>query len=204
LDVTLGHRRAADDYEAVLCSLREDVVRLRRIVEALLALARADAHQDVLVRERIDMGELVEQVTEAMQPVADERGVRLITSRRSGVRVIGDQAHLMQLLVNLVDNGLKYTPAGGSVSISVDFDDNAERSNARVVVRDTGRGIASEHLPHLFERFYQVEPERAVGGAGLGLAICRWIVEAHDGRIDVESREHEGTTFTVLLPLARG
>jgi heavy metal sensor kinase len=200
-DVTLARPRSADEYEAVLASVREDVLRLRRLVDALLMLARADARQDVLVRERIDLGELAEQIVDAMQAAADERGVELTVSARSGVVVAGDQAHLMQLVVNLVDNALKHTPAGGKVEMVVDVETSESCPTACLAVHDTGNGIAPEHLPHVFERFYQAEPERAAGGAGLGLAICRSIAEAHGGQIRVQSRPGDGSTFSVLLPL---
>jgi signal transduction histidine kinase len=116
--------------------------------------------------------------------------------------VDADQTRLTQLLVNLVDNALKYTPAGGSVMVVVDRVDG----DAILQVADTGVGIAASHLPRIFERFYRVDASRARsmastdGGAGLGLAICRWIVEAHGGTIEVESKVGKGTTFNVRLP----
>jgi signal transduction histidine kinase len=111
----------------------------------------------------------------------------------------GDQARLTQLLVNLIDNGLKYTPAGGTVTVSVDHKDGW----IELRVADTGVGIPSHHLPHVFERFYRVDTARArtEGGTGLGLSICEWIVHAHGGEITVSSQVRRGTTFTVRLPL---
>jgi signal transduction histidine kinase len=129
--------------------------------------------------------------------MADERDIRLAAHTECQVVVQGDQAYLMQLLVNLVENALKHTPAGGSVRVAVAGDTDFD--TALIAVRDTGVGIASEHLPHLFERFYRVDPARSSSGAGLGLAICRWVAEAHGGRIDVESQPGTGTTFTVRL-----
>ena len=196
--MALERPRSAEDHRRILVSLREDLTRLQRLLDALLTLARADAREDLLVREPIDLGELAEQVVEVMRPMADEHVIRLVAQAERRVVVQGDQAQLMQLLVNLVDNALKYTPAGGSVAVVVAGD--SDQLTARVSVRDTGVGIDPEHLPHVFERFYRVDPARAGGGVGLGLAISLWIAEVHGGCIDVESHPEVGSTFTVRLP----
>ena len=113
-------------------------------------------------------------------------------------RVRGDASWLTQLVLNLVDNALRHTPAGGWVTLAV----NADTDGVRLVVSDTGVGIAPEDLPRLFERFYRVDEDRsrATGGAGLGLAICEWIARVHGGRLGVESEVGRGTTFTLWLP----
>jgi two-component system OmpR family sensor kinase len=199
LDVALARPRASEEYQRVLVAMREDVVRLQRLVNALLVLARGDAGQDHLEFKQLDLGDLAEQISAALQALAAERDIRLATSTRPGVTVQGDETRLTQLIVNLVDNGLAHTPAGGSVTVTAEV----EPGDAAAVlsVRDTGVGIASEHLPHLFERFYRVDPSRSSsGGSGLGLAISRSIAEAHGGRIEVESQPGRGTTFRVRLP----
>jgi heavy metal sensor kinase len=198
VDIALQRPRAVEEHREVLISLREDLMRVRRLLDALLSLARADAREVILARESIDLGELAEQVVEVMQPLADEREIQLMAQTEPELVVQGDQAHLMELLVNLVENALKHTPAGGSISVTV-AGDPADPLTALVAVRDTGVGIAPEHLPHLFERFFRVDPARSTSGAGLGLAISRWIAEAHGGRIHVESQLGLGTTFTVRL-----
>jgi signal transduction histidine kinase len=114
--------------------------------------------------------------------------------------VSGDAQRLRQLVTNLVDNAMKFTPAGGSVLLRTR---RADRE-AVLTVTDTGVGIAGEHLPHVFERFYQADPARTSSGSGLGLSICRWIVKAHGGEIAVVSEYGVGSTFTVKLPLAAG
>jgi len=113
--------------------------------------------------------------------------------------ILGDEDRLKQLLLNLVDNAIKYTQPGGSVRLSLSKD----KSWAQLVVSDTGIGIPAEDLPHIFERFYRVDKarSRAQGGSGLGLAIAKWVVQAHGGAIKVDSVVGEGTTFTVTLPL---
>ena len=116
------------------------------------------------------------------------------------VRVWGDQTRLTQLVINLIDNALRYTPSGGKATVSV----ARVAASATLRVEDTGVGIDGEHLPHVFERFYRADPSRArgEGGAGLGLAISRWIAQAHGGDIAVESSLGQGSAFTVHLPLA--
>jgi signal transduction histidine kinase len=199
VDVALQRPRSDAEYHQVLRGLREDILRLRRLVDVLLALARADARQDLLTPEPLDLGELVQEIADAMAPVADEREVRLEAHSSPGVVIHADQARLMQLFLNLVENALNYTPSGGTVAVS------AQRAGvpatACVYVRDTGSGIAPRDLPHVFDRFYRADSARTSGGAGLGLAICRWIAEAHGGRIEVQSELGVGSTFTVWLPM---
>jgi heavy metal sensor kinase len=207
IDVALDRPRRAEEYRATLESAREDVGRMNRLVTDLLTLARADAGVHGLQYERLDLGALATEVVAAMSPMASAAGVRLRAGQGDGqegqdVGVAGDQTRLMQLLVNLVDNAIKYTPAGGEVTVSVSRDGG----RAEVRVADTGAGIAPEHLPRLFERFYRVDKarSRAQGGTGLGLAICRWIAQAHGGEISVESAVGRGSTFVVRLPLDAG
>jgi signal transduction histidine kinase len=128
--------------------------------------------------------------------------VRLEIGTLEQVEVEGDRDRLKQLLLNLVDNGLRYTPPGGMVRLGL----RQEREQAVLEVQDTGPGIAAEHLPHIFERFYRVDGPRSrgAGGTGLGLAICRWVAEAHGGSIGVESQLGVGSVFRVELPVQVG
>jgi signal transduction histidine kinase len=131
------------------------------------------------------------------EPLAEERRILLITDAPAPVAVRGDAARLWQLVTNLVDNALRFTESGGSVTIAV------QKVGDRAILRvtDTGAGIPAAHLPHVFERFYQADSARTLGGGGLGLSICRWIVNAHGGSIEAVSLEGKGSTFTVILPL---
>lgn len=177
----------------------DDVVaesgRMTRLVDGLLALARADAGEEV-ARRPVRLDELVESIQREIQPVAGAVTVDL--GALDPVEVLGDADALKQLLLILVDNGIKYTAAGGRVNLSV-----AQRADrALLVVTDTGKGISDEDLPNIFERFYRSTSARGEEGTGLGLAIARWIAEAHGGRIVVDSQPDEGTTFTVELPLS--
>ncbi len=200
IDVALERRRTPEEYEELLKSLRDDASRMSQLVSQMLTLARADAGQETMDREALDLRELAEHVVSAMGPLAEQRKVRLALTPGAAVPVSGDQTRLSQLVVNLVDNGLRYTPAGGMVTVSASTEDGW----AVLKVGDTGVGIAPEHLPHLFERFHRVDKARAraEGGTGLGLSICKWIAEAHGGSIGVESEPGRGSTFSVKLPLA--
>jgi heavy metal sensor kinase len=197
-DLALSRERPPAEYRQALASIRADAERMTQLVNELLLLSRAEAGQERLEREPLALGQLAADVVEAMQPLAETRGVRLAAGQLEPLQVDGDQGRLTQLLVNLVDNGLKYTPSGGQVTVSVGL----EAGQALLRVADSGPGIAAEHLPHLFERFYRVDRarSRAAGGTGLGLAICRWIAEAHGGQIEVASQPGAGATFSVRLP----
>ncbi len=197
-DVALDRPRKAHEYREVLASIRDDAAGMGQLLHQLLTLARADSGQESMVREPVALDALAHAVVESMTPLADMRHVRLTAVIDAPVTVEGDQTRLTQLAINLIDNGLKFTPPGGIVTLSV------ARLNgcAALRVTDTGVGIASEHLPHLFERFYRADAARARedGGTGLGLSICEWIARAHGGEIAVESRPGQGTTFVVRLP----
>jgi heavy metal sensor kinase len=201
IDVALERKRTSAEYERLLRSLREDASRMTQLVSELLTRARADAGQQLLTSEELDLGGLVSSVVQAMQPLALQRSIQLADDAQPHVTISGDQTRLSQLLINLVDNALRYTPSGGRVHVAV----KEEAGWAELSVVDTGIGIAAEHLPHLFERFYRADPARARtdGGAGLGLAIAEWITQAHGGQIRVASEVGRGSTFTVRLPLVR-
>jgi heavy metal sensor kinase len=200
VDVALQRPRRVAEYRQTLTSVRGDATRMNRLVNELLTLARGDAGQEVLACETLALDALAGDVVESMASLAETRGVRLERPAGEPVTVEGDQTRLTQLVVNLVDNALKHTPAGGIVTVTVD------RVTGWAVLRvtDTGAGIAAEHLSHIFERFYRVDPARtrADGSTGLGLSIAQWIVQAHGGVIGVASTLGKGTTITVRLPLA--
>ncbi len=200
LELALRSRKRPEEYEAVLSSALEEVLRLHRIVETLLELARAESGQLTLERKPVDVAAVVREVAEDIELLARERGVRIELDLRSDGMLLGDALRLRQAVLNLVDNALKYTPAGGSVRLCVCYEADA----VVVEVADTGIGIPPEELPRIFERFYRVEKSRArasgAEGAGLGLAIVRWIVEAHGGAIEVDSQPGRGTRVRLRFP----
>lgn len=200
-EVALSKPRDAAAYREVLEMVNEEVDRLIRMVGSLLTLARADAGQIPIASDVVSLGDLVTAAVEQVCPMAARRSLDLKVDPGPVVTLQADEDLLLQLLLNLLDNGLKYTPSGGAVTAGWDTDD----VTAELWVRDTGVGIDKEHMEHIFDRFYRVDRTRsqAEGGAGLGLSICQWIVDAHGGSIAVESKSEEGTQITVVFPLSR-
>jgi heavy metal sensor kinase len=199
VEVALARPLTVPDCQALLGSVLEECERLARLSEQLLALAREDAGTSPRAAQRLALAEVVGAVTETMRPLAETRALEL-RLRAEAVEVCGDAGRLRQVFYNLLDNALKYTPPGGVVEVRVGRDDRG----AVVAVRDTGVGIAAEHLPHVFERFYRADGGRGreQGGNGLGLSIARSIAVAHGGDIELSSALGRGTTATVVLPPA--
>jgi signal transduction histidine kinase len=199
LELALRRPRPPEDYRRALQHALEDVERLVRLVNDLLTLSRADSGHLEVMQQPVHLRPLLHHLLSTYQLQAKEQKVTLNCSVPEVV-VRGDQTRLRQLFANLLDNALRYTPTQGQVSLM------ATRQNGTVYIAvvDTGPGIASEHLPHIFERFYRVDKERTreEGGSGLGLAICQEIVRAHGGSLTASSTPGQGSTFTVTLPLA--
>lgn len=181
-----------------LARVRHEVERLSRLVNDLLALARADAGQQLRI-EPVELDALLVDVHR--QVLATAGGVTVSIDHIEPVVVQGDPDRLKELLLNIADNALRYTPAGGSVALRLDL----ELPWVIVSVADTGIGIDSDDLPHVFDRFWRADQARSrdSGGTGLGLAIARWIVDRHGGEIAVTSRPGEGTTVSIRLPASR-
>jgi heavy metal sensor kinase len=194
LTVTRERPRTGPEYDHALDDLMAQTRRLRGLVEDLLCLARDETHR-LTVHEPINLSLLLNDVAETLRPLADERALALHTDISPTLPLNGDSDGLIRLFLNLLDNALNYTPSG-TVTLSA----YGEDTQIVVTVRDTGIGIAPEHLPHLFERFYRVDAARSDSGAGLGLAIAREIVETHGGTIAVASESGRGTTVLVRLP----
>ena len=192
----LQERQPASEEAAEIVS---ETDRLSSLVDSLLAVARGDGTGEA-VHDELDLGAVVEGSAASMRSLAIERGVALDVAAAPELRVRGSREQLRQLVVILVDNALRYTPAGGQVDVDV-----ARRNGSAVMaVTDTGIGIPPEALGHVFERFYRADDARTrdSGGAGLGLAIAQKLVDEHGGRISAESTPGKGSTFTVTLPLA--
>lgn len=194
-----AHDLPAGEREALLTDVRAETERLGRLVNDLLALARADAGQRV-ARARVDLDRIVVEGMRGLRQAA--AAVDLGIAELEPVVVEGDPDRLKQLLIILVENAIRYTPAGGRVQVSLWRQDN----EAVLAVTDTGMGIAPGDLPRIFDRFYRSDLARSreAGGSGLGLAIAKWIAEAHDGRIEAESHPGAGSTFRVWLPCGGG
>ena len=184
--------------ETHLNSMREEVLRLNKLVDELGTLSRFESESLRLNTESFDLRELCQQTIQNFESIARQKGVSL-TCAGSQAFVEADRDKIGQVLINLMHNALKFTPTGGTVSITT----TAEHDRAVLTVRDTGCGIAPEHLPFIFERFYRADPSRAreTGGSGIGLAIALAIAKAHNGDIRVSSTVGEGSEFVLSLPL---
>lgn len=218
---------AKDDIEArekFLGIMAQQAARMARLVDDLLSLSRIEMNEHIVPSGKVDLARTIQDVSDAIRPLTAERGVMIAVNAGPKVgSVIGDRDQLVQVIQNLVDNAVKYTPRGGAVRVDLEaapsleaarapsrtgvglslLSPDASERQAYVVLRvtDEGPGIARQHLPRLSERFYRVEGQRS-GGTGLGLAIVKHVVNRHRGGLTVESAEGEGSTFSVYLPVA--
>lgn len=192
-ETTLARPRAAADYEKALVDITEEGGRLQRLVEDLLQLARHEGA--ALASEQLDLAALLNEAAAALRPVAETKGLRLDCAVGAGLLVKGEARALARLFMNIMDNAVKFTAQGGVKVAAV-----RRGAMIEVGVVDSGIGIAAEHLPHVFERFYRTDAARSAGGFGLGLAIAQAIAHAHAGTIEIDSRPGQGTRVTVRLP----
>jgi two-component system, OmpR family, sensor kinase len=197
-DVALSQKRDTAEYQAALTIIQDEAKRLSRLVDDMLELARADAGQRPLRITAFYLNDLVDECCRAAQVLAAQKGLSLSLEPAPDISFQGDEDILRRMLLNLLDNAVKYTPAGGSVVVSL----KPESGAIKISVSDTGIGISAEVVPQIFERFYRISKARSRvdGGSGLGLSIARWAAEAHRGSIQVTSRPAQGSTFTVILP----
>ncbi len=198
-NLDLLKRGAADDpteRAQMIEAMDSETARMSRLVSDLLLLARQDAGIPI-ARHPVELDTLLLEIYRQAQITA--RGIKVTLGAEDQAIIVGDRDRLKQVLLNLVDNALKYTPQGGEVTLSLTKDD----AWVKISVRDTGIGIAPDDIPNLFDRFYRVDKARSrdAGGTGLGLAIAKSVVDAHNGKITVESELGKGSTFTVWLPL---
>ena len=203
IGVTLSRPRRPADYEETLQEMEGQVDRLIRLSNDLLFMARLDQGQFRPLAEQLELTDLIGAVLDQMRPAAEAKGITLVEDIPPDLTIQGDLDLLLRLFLNLVDNAVKYTPEGGRVTIQ----GQQSAGDVQISIADTGPGIAAEHLPHLFERFYRVEEDRArtgatggQSGAGLGLAIAYEIARAHDGTLTATSEASQGTIFLVQLP----
>jgi two-component system sensor histidine kinase BaeS len=186
-----------------LLPLQDEVIRLSKLVSDLQQLSQAEAGVLQLEKLRIDLLELLRRLLELLSVEAEDKNVRLrLDSSAPAVEICADPQRMTQIFYNLIGNAIRYTPAGGQVAIRLEEQKAAPQSELVIIVADTGVGIAAEHVPFVFERFYRAADDRSrqSGGAGLGLAIAKQFAEAHGGRIEVASEPGRGTEFRVTLP----
>lgn len=204
-EVALQRSRGEEGYVAALRGIEAESERLGRLVDDLLTLARADADERPIERTRLYLDDVVADAAGAARALAQAKGVALDVDQFDEAPVVGDPALLRQLAMILLDNAIKFTGAGGRVSVRVGTIDG----RPTLVVSDTGEGIGPDQLPRIFDRFYRGDDARTRGaasearsGAGLGLSIARWIADVHGASIHVSSQPAEGTRVSVELPQA--
>jgi signal transduction histidine kinase len=199
IEIALRRERDPEEYRQVLRSNLEDIDRLEYLLKDLMFLARTDANELVVNMAPVQLGEVIAEVYAGLTPMSRTKGINLSMEINppEGSEIEGDADRLRQLFINLVVNALRYTPEGGKVDIAL----NKIAGVSEVTVTDTGIGIPEAELPRIFDRFYRVDKARAreSGGTGLGLCICKWIVDTHLGDITIESKEGAGTKVTVMF-----
>jgi len=216
-DRALARRRSPEEYERALRTIKSENEFMAHLVNDLLILARMDAGQTMMKTEELDLSDVTLDAVERLAPLAQQKKVEVEIGDLPEMRLAGDRQYLSQMVINLVENAIKYSTGElRHVTVEAGHNSDGQRQEGWLRVSDTGPGIAQEHLPHLFDRFYRVdkarthipvdgedvpEGENAPTGSGLGLSIVQWIATAHGGSVAVQSEVGEGSTFTVCLPL---
>ena len=202
LEVALFTAQTTDQYREAMFNALQDIDRLSQIVRALLLLSQAESGQVVLQKSRLNLCQVAEDLVDQFQIPAEAAGLRLTADLPAECFVQGDRVQIERMITNLLSNAMKFTPDGGEVRLRL----SSSPEFVEIVVEDTGRGIATEHLSHIFDRFYRVPgsgtapgPEQ---GLGLGLSFVAWIVKAHHGAVEVDSTPGKGTRFTIRFPAA--
>jgi signal transduction histidine kinase len=198
-EVALTSRGASDDYETMAASAIEECDRLLEMITTMLFISRSEAGLTKPELRRLDLAAVVRDACGLFQSLAEDRQIALTWEAPERLPISGDVRLIQRMLGNLLDNAIKYTPAGGSVNVALQR--NAEGS-AFIRVRDSGPGISAKDLPHIFDRFYRGDPSRSQPGAGLGLSFARAVARAHGGDITVENGPSSGALFRVALPVS--
>ena len=197
-EVALRKEREKQDYQVLLKSNLEEIDRMSCIIDDLLLLSKADTRKIKLDVEEVSLRDLILDVCMDMKVVADKKNVELEAKELEDIRLKGDELKLRRMLLNIVENAIKYSHAGGRVRVS----SHANNGYAIIYVKDNGIGISEMDIKYIFDRFYRADRSRKrASGSGLGLSISRWIAEAHQGGIEVESQPAQGSMFTIKLPI---
>lgn len=198
VEVAMHESPDAEEFQTLAGSILEECEHLTKLTDQLLTLSREDAGLVPLESQPVDLARLVADATEMMRPLAEAKQQTLTLNARTAAVVNGDADRLREVIYNLLDNAIKYTPSEGRIEVTV----TEQSGMIAVAVNDTGIGIDADHLPRVFDRFYRVDKSRSreAGGTGLGLSIVQSIVSAHSGCVEIFSTPSEGTTCTVLLP----
>ncbi len=199
IELALRAAKPPEEYRRVLASALEEILRLTSIIDNLLMLAKADQGLFDAQFSEVNLEHLAAELFDDSEVLAEPKHIHVMLHHTEPITIVGDKVRLRQLFLNLIDNAIKYTPEGGSVSLAVE----RRNGSALFMVKDTGIGIPHEDHERVFDRFYRVDKARSreMGGTGLGLSIAKWIAELHRGSIHIDSTVDKGTTFTVELPI---
>lgn len=192
-------RNSSEEYRKTVSSALEETIRMTTIVDNLLTLTKADMGTSYIKMQDVWLRPIIQELHEDSEILAERKKISVSIGSLDDALIVGDPVRLRQLLLNLIDNAIKYTPDHGTVELSL----MRENGNAKIRVKDSGLGIPAEELDKIFDRFYRVDKARSreLGGSGLGLSISKWITEIHGGTINVESEVNRGSIFTITLPL---
>lgn len=198
IDVALRRQRTAHHYKAILRSNLEEINNMTKVVDDLLLLSRADTGELNLVKTSTDLSEFLSEVQVQSQVLATPKSIDVYFHNNQKAYALADPLRLKSMMLNLIENGIKYSPEGGRIDITLKKEDSC----AVIQISDQGIGIPQDALPYVFDRFFRVDKARSrqEGGSGLGLSICKWIAEGHNGSISVKSELGKGSTFTVRIP----
>ncbi|MFP6637819.1 MAG: heavy metal sensor histidine kinase [Nitrospinaceae bacterium] len=198
-ELVLSKPRELEEYQEVIVSNLEEINYMSKILEDLFILSKSDENQILLNCKRMDLRDLVDEVCKHAEVLAGEKDIRIIIACLESVEINGDKVRLRQMIWNILHNGIKYTQPRGELKVSL----RDEGEFALLSIKDTGIGIPKNDLPSIFNRFYRVDKARSrdEGGSGLGLSICKYIAEAHKGKIDVESKLSVGSCFKIRIPI---
>lgn len=199
IELALRNPKKPEQYQQLLGSLLEEIMRLSRILDDLLLIAKTEIGERPIEMQTLDLGEIVEEIADEAEMFAGQTDIKFELGETCEAFIEGEPLRIRRVLLNLIDNAVKYNTRNGSVRLSMQKDDEM----VSVSVSDSGIGIPEESIPRLFERFYRVDDSTATGrkGTGLGLYLVQWIVRNHGGTITVHSEKGKGSTFTVRLPL---
>jgi signal transduction histidine kinase len=200
IELALRSRKSVEEYQALLASLLEEIFRLSRTLDDLLLLAKSQLGQVQLEKSRINLKEIIEEFADEAEAFTSSAHVEFRLGQTVDAFILGDPLRIRRVLLNLIDNAVKYNKPGGTVTVSLCT--NCE--SATISIADTGIGIPEESQPRVFDRFFRVDSpySKKISGTGLGLSIVQWIVETHGGVISLASTLDVGSTFNVALPLA--
>jgi len=200
LETALGSKATMSVLKKTIANCLDETLRMSGIIENLLLLAKGDSGQELIVKEPLDLRKLLSEAYDECVIIASQKSIKVTLKQPDEAMILGDGQRLRQMLLNLIDNAVKYNHENGKISFTL----VRENSVAKISIADNGIGIPEHDIPRIFDRFYRVDRAKEMPGVGLGLSIAKWIAEAHGGTISVVSQLNKGSEFIVALPLLNG